>query len=82
MKHTKRMATAQLWLLRVLALQVVANAVEQLDVTLLRVLLERVDKGPRHGSSSLASDIGVLPVHENRSAGVLPMHACDGSAKV
>ena len=34
------MTAAQLWLLVILALELVANAVQELDVTLLRVLPE------------------------------------------
>lgn len=44
--HTQWMATAQLRLLRVLALQLIADAIQQLHVTLLRILLEGRDEGP------------------------------------
>jgi hypothetical protein len=43
---TQRMAAAQLRLLRISALQLIANAVQQLNITLLRLLLEGVDEGP------------------------------------
>lgn len=54
------MAAAQLRLLRILGGQLVSDAVQQLDVTLLRVLAKRADKGPGHGAGSLAGDLGVL----------------------
>ncbi len=56
------MTTAQLRLLRVLRLQLRADAVQQLDVALLRVLLERGDECPGHGAGGLAGDLGVLAV--------------------
>lgn len=59
---TKWMAAAQLRLLRVLGLEFVTNAVEELDVALLWILLKSRHKSPRHGSSSLASDVCVLPI--------------------
>jgi hypothetical protein len=52
----KRVAARQLRLLRVLLGQLVTNAVEELDVALLRVLLQSADKGPGHGSSGLGSN--------------------------
>lgn len=54
------MTTAQLRLLRVLALQLVPDTVQQLHVALLRVLLQRRDEGPRHGTRRLAGDIRIL----------------------
>lgn len=54
------MATAQLWLLCVFAFQLVTDAVQQLHVTLLRVLLQSRNKRPRHGTSSLAPNLGIL----------------------
>ena len=56
------MAAAQLRLLGVLALELLTDAVEQLDVALLRVLLEGGDEGPGHGARGLAGDLGVLTV--------------------
>ena len=53
------MATGELRLLGISRLQFVADAVEQLDVALLRVLLERRDEGPRHGARGLRSDRSV-----------------------
>lgn len=50
------MTTRQLWLLGVLLLENVTNAVEKLDVTLLRIRLEGGDEGVGHGASSLAGD--------------------------
>ena len=66
-RRTEGMAAAQLWLLGILGLQFFANAVEQLDVALLRVLLQRCDKGPGHGTRGLAGDLGILPVSQNSS---------------
>ena len=62
--RVQRMAAAQLRLLRVLALELVADGIEQLHVALLRVLLERSDEGERHGARGLARDLCVLPVGE------------------
>ena len=56
---TERMATRELGLLGVAGLQLVADAVEQLDVALLRVLLEGGDEGPGHGARCLGGDGGV-----------------------
>lgn len=61
LERTQRMATAQLRLLRVFTLEFVTNAVKQLHVALLRVLLECGDEGPRHGARCLACDLRVLP---------------------
>lgn len=55
------MAAAKLWLLRVFAFQLITNAVEQLNIALLRVLLERGDEGPAHGTSSLTADGRIRP---------------------
>lgn len=56
------MAAAQLRLLRVLGGEFVPNAVQQLHVALLRILLQRSDEGPRHGARGLAGDVGILSV--------------------
>lgn len=53
---TERVATRELGLLGVARLQLVADAVEQLHVALLRVLLEGRDEGPRHGARGLGCD--------------------------
>lgn len=53
------MTAAQLRLLVVLAHQLVAYRVEQLDVALARVLLEGADKGVAHGARRLAGDARV-----------------------
>lgn len=58
------MAAAQLRLLCVLALELVADAVQQLHVTLLGVLLQGSDKRPGHSPSSLPSDSCVLSTEE------------------
>ena len=55
------MTAAQLRLLRVFTLQFVTDAVKQLHVALLGILLERGDEGPRHGARCLAGDLRVLP---------------------
>lgn len=57
------MTAAQLRLLLVLALELVADAIEQLDVALVWVLAERGDEGPRHGAGSLTADTGISPNH-------------------
>ena len=54
------MAAAQLRLLSILRSELLANAVEQLHVALLRILLERGDERPGHSAGSLAGDVGVL----------------------
>jgi hypothetical protein len=43
---TQGMTTAELWLLGVLSGKLVSNAIQQLDVALLRVLLQGSDEGP------------------------------------
>lgn len=53
---TKRVTAAQLRFLRILGRQLVTNAVEQLHVALLRVLLERGDERPGHGAGGLTAD--------------------------
>ena len=53
------MTAGKLRLLRVLLLEDVANAVEELDVTLLGVSLQGGDKGMRHGSGCLGGDCGI-----------------------
>ena len=54
------MAAAQLWLLGILALELVPDAVQQPDVALLRIFLQRGNEGPRHGARRLTGDLGVL----------------------
>ncbi len=61
------MATAQLRLLRVLALQLITDVVEQLHVALLWILLERRDEGPGHSTGGLPSDVRVLSVGKRNS---------------
>lgn len=58
------MAAAQLRLLCVLALELFADAVQQLHVALLGILLQGSNKRPGHSPSSLASDICVLSIME------------------
>ena len=59
---TQRMAAAQLRLLCVLALELVADAIQELDVTLLRVLLQGSDKRPGHSPGSFPSNSCVLSI--------------------
>ena len=58
------MAAAQLRFLAVLCGQFVTDAVEQLHVALLRVLLHDGDERPRHGASGLARDVCILSIEE------------------
>jgi hypothetical protein len=53
---TKRVAARELGPLAVFAGELVADAVEELDVALLRVLLQGGDEGPRHGSRCLGGN--------------------------
>lgn len=53
---TQRVTAAQLRFLLVLALELVADRVEQLDVALVRVLAQRRDEGPRHGARGFAAN--------------------------
>lgn len=57
------MTAAKLRLLRILARELVTDAVEQLHVALLRVLLEGRDESPGHGARGLAGNVRILPVH-------------------
>jgi hypothetical protein len=56
------MTATQLWFLGVLGSELVTDAVEQLDVALLRVLLHGGDEGPGHGAGGLGGDGCVGPV--------------------
>jgi len=55
------MAAAELRFLGIFGSELVADAVEQLDVTLLRVLLHSSDESPGHSSCSLRGDSCVGP---------------------
>lgn len=68
LRPTKRMTAAKLRLLRILALQLDTDAIEQLHVALLWVFLERGNEGPRHGAGSLACDVRILSAVEQKSA--------------
>lgn len=61
------MAAAQLRLLCILALEFVADAVKQLHVALLGILLQGSDKGPGHSPSSLAGDSCVLTIKREKN---------------
>ena len=54
------MATAKLRLLRIIAFQLLSNAVEKLYVRLLGVSLKGGNKCPGHGARGLASNVGIL----------------------
>ena len=56
------MAAAQLRLLRIFGGKLVADAVQQLHIALLRVLLKGGDEGPGHGAGGLAVNLRVLSV--------------------
>jgi hypothetical protein len=62
---TQRMTAAQLWLLAVLALELVANAVQQLDIALIRVLLQARQESIGHGTRSLVGNRSIGPVVKN-----------------
>ena len=53
------MTARQLRLLGVLGLEDLPDAVEQLHVALLGVLLQGGDESPRHGTGSLRSNRGI-----------------------
>lgn len=55
------MTAGELRLLRILSLEHIADAVEQLHVALLGIRLNGGDKGPRHGSRGLGRDCRVGP---------------------
>ena len=55
-RPTQRMAATQLRLLRILASQLVSDAIQQLNIALLRVLLQCGDKSPRHCARSLSAN--------------------------
>jgi hypothetical protein len=55
-RRTQRMTAAQLRLLLVFALELFADAVEELDVALIRVLAQTCDEGPGHGAGSFAAN--------------------------
>lgn len=53
------MTAAELWLLVVLASKLISDGIQQLHITLLRVLVERSDESITHGASGLSGDGGV-----------------------
>jgi hypothetical protein len=59
MPLTQWMATAQLRLLTIFGCQLISDTVQQLDYTLLWILLESVDKCPRHSTRGLGSYRGI-----------------------
>jgi len=58
------MTAAQLRLLAVLCRELVAYTIEQLDVALVGILLQRSDKSPRHGARGLAANGCISPVRK------------------
>lgn len=56
------MAAGKLRLLCVFGGKLVSDAVEQLDVALLRILLHRGDESPGHSASGLSGDCGISPI--------------------
>jgi hypothetical protein len=58
---TQGVTAAQLWLLLILALQLISDAVEQLHVALVRVLLQTRNEGPGHGACGFAADGSIGP---------------------
>lgn len=53
------MTTTQLRLLSILGSELVTDTIEQLDVTLLWVLLHGVNEGPGHSTGGLCGDSSV-----------------------
>lgn len=53
------MTARQLWLLRILVLEDIADAIEELHVALLGILLDGLDEGVRHGTRGLGGDGGI-----------------------
>ena len=60
------MAAAKLWFLRILGRQLNPDAIQQLHIALLGILLQRIDESPRHGSSSFSSDRSILPAKRKK----------------
>jgi hypothetical protein len=56
------MAARKLRLLRVFGGELVSDAVEQLDVALLRVLFHCSDESPGHSTCGLSGDGGISPI--------------------
>ena len=59
---TQWMAAGELRLLRVFGSELVTDAVQQLDVALLGVLLHSGDEGPGHGAGSLCGNSCIGPI--------------------
>ena len=55
MQLTQWMARAQMRLLTIFGCQLISDTVQQLDHTLLWILLKSIDKCPRHGTCGLGS---------------------------
>ena len=76
------MTTTQLRLLSILGSELVTDAVEQLDVALLWILLHGVDEGPGHGTSSLCGNGSVGSVSNTASKDSLRLRDTDGMGMV
>lgn len=76
------MTTTQLRLLSILGSELVTDAVEQLDVALLWILLHGVDEGPGHGTSSLCGNGSVGSVSNTVSKDSLRLRDTDGMGMV
>jgi hypothetical protein len=68
-KHTQWMTAAQLRFLGILCRQLIADAIQQLHVTLLGILLQSCNEGPRHGACGFTANGCVLPVNESELQG-------------
>lgn len=59
---TQWMAARELRFLRIFGREFVTDAVQQLDVALLGILLHGGDEGPRHGASGLCGNSCIGPM--------------------
>ena len=59
---TQRMTATQLRLLAILALKLIANAVQKLHVALIGVLLQAGQESPGHGARSLIGNRSIGPI--------------------
>lgn len=73
------MRAGQLWPLRIPARELVPDAVQQLHIALLRVLLQRRDKRPRHGTRGLRRNCRIRSVGKKEKNTVSACHLNQGS---
>jgi hypothetical protein len=60
------MTATQLRLLAILSLELITDAIQQLDVALVGILLESINKRPRHGTRGLSLDRSIgTTVHQS-----------------